>query len=648
MFASRSTMRLIGAPSFKVGAYPLRLGHFMEASYSLMRDLQLETDFNDEVSSPREVVSEDKTALLMGAAPTSTSGNPSVPGYLSQVLVRLGISGPDQIRLRDAAIGTKQSPYIVIARLGLAKDSDIADALCDISGLDLAPNDAIPKEGVLVGEIATSFLRGNAMLPLFADEDRVDVGVVDPFDHGALQALGFACAPRRVHPVIMALGDIERGLRALYGAELFGEASDSGLVSSQMARDADADTLRDMAREEPIVRLLDALFIEALEARASDIHIEPKPQGVMVRVRVDGALRQLTSLNSDQGPPIISRLKILAELDVANSRSPQDGRASIIVRGRPIDVRVSTVPAAYGESVAVRILDRSAIELDFEKLGLVGVTGQILGSLISKPHGLTIMTGPTGSGKTTSLYAALERVRSHKLKILTVEDPVEFRFEDVNQIQVNEAAGVTFASTLRAFLRQDPDIILVGEIRDSETARIAVQAALTGHLVLATLHTNDAASAPARLIDMGVEPYLLASVFNGAAAQRLVRRLCQQCATSAPLTIQQQSALERLGVTATSMSGAFGQAHGCKTCDNTGFKGRVALVEAFGVNEVVRNLIHKRASLDQMRAGLQSTGMVGLLEDGLGKAKASLTSLDEVLAIVAGMDMEVVSPREAI
>jgi general secretion pathway protein E len=641
-------MHLLDEPTFTVGIDPLGVSHFIEASYSLMADLRLETDFKDDVSSLQSTASEDKIALFMAVGQTASSGNKSGQEHLSQVLVQLGISEPDQVRLRDAAIGTKQSPYIVIARLGLAKDSDVANALCHISGLELVPSDAIPKLGVLVGEIATSFLRGNAILPLFADEDRVKVGVVDPFDHSALQALGFACAPRQVHPVIMALGDVERGLRALYGAELFGEASKNGLVSSQMARDADADTLRDMAREEPIVRLLDTLFIEAIEARASDIHIEPKPQSVMVRVRVDGALRQLTSLNSDQGPPIISRLKILADLDVANSRSPQDGRASIIVRGRPIDVRVSTVPAAYGESVAVRILDRSAIELDFEQLGLVGVTGKILSGLIGKPHGLTIMTGPTGSGKTTSLYAALERVRSHKLKILTVEDPVEFRFEDVNQVQVNEAAGVTFASTLRAFLRQDPDIILVGEIRDSETARIAVQAALTGHLVLATLHTNDAASAPARLIDMGVEPYLLASVFNGAAAQRLVRRLCQQCATSAPLTNQQRRAFERLGVTATSMSGAFGQAHGCKTCDNTGFKGRVALVEAFGVNEVVRDLIHKRASLDEMRAGLKSTGMVGLLEDGLGKAKASLTSLDEVLAVVAGMDMEVVSRREAI
>jgi general secretion pathway protein E len=575
-------------------------------------------------------------------SPSSEPQGANAVDCLTQIALDLGINATDQIRLKEGSASTRQSPYIIMSKLGLAKDVDVAQALAKVSGLALVTSDAIPTQAILTGEIATSFLQSNAMLPLSVSEEQVDVGVVDPYDKSALQALGFACAPKRINRVIMALGDIERGLRSLYGTELFGGPGEALFHNSQVSREADADTLRDMAREEPIVRLLDAVFIEALEARASDIHIEPKPQMVIVRVRVDGALRQLTTLNSDQGAPIISRLKILADLDVANSRSPQDGRASIIVRGRPIDVRVSTVPAAYGESVAVRILDRSAIELDFQKLGLIGATGETLADLIAKPHGLTIMTGPTGSGKTTTLYAALERVRSHKLKILTVEDPVEFRFEDVNQVQVNEAAGVTFASTLRAFLRQDPDIILVGEIRDSETARIAVQAALTGHLVLATLHTNDAASAPARLIDMGVEPYLLASVFNGAAAQRLVRRLCEVCALSEPMSEAQSRTLDRLGIHHTHFTNSFGQAIGCKACDNTGFKGRIALVEAFGANDIIRGLIHGRASLDEMRGGLKSSGMVGLLEDGLVKAQARLTSLNEVLAIVAGIDAQTI------
>jgi general secretion pathway protein E len=580
----------------------------------------------------------------------SDLSNPSVLGIVSNndlevISSQLGISATDQIRLKEGASISRQSPYVVMTKLGLAKDIDIAVALSQRSELAIVDGEAIPREALLTQELATSFLQTHAMLPLKVSDEHVEVGIVDPFDETALQALRFACAPRRVILFIMALGDIERGLRALYRAELFPSAQDGQVQTSQLARNADADTLRDMAREEPIVRLLDTVFVEALEARASDIHIEPKPQAVIVRVRVDGALQQLTALNSDQGAPIISRLKILADLDVANSRSPQDGRASIIVRGRPIDIRVSTVPAAYGESVAVRILDRSAIELDFEKLGLVGLAGATLAGLIAKPHGLTIMTGPTGSGKTTTLYAALERVRSQSLKILTVEDPVEFRFEDVNQVQVNEAAGVTFAATLRAFLRQDPDIILVGEIRDGETARIAVQAALTGHLVLATLHTNDAASAPARLIDMGVEPYLLASVFNGAAAQRLVRRLCEACSTLEPMSHQQMNALINLGVDHQTLEDKFGHANGCKACDNTGFKGRLALVEAFGTNEHVRDLIHKRSSLDDMRSGLKSTGMVGLLDDGLQKASHKLTSLDEVLAIVAGMSSQTVSSQ---
>jgi len=557
------------------------------------------------------------------------------------VLDHLGLSRNEVTRICQAILSSDQSATIVATRLGLVRDQDLASAVSFVSGYSIADANELPAHLADISEVSPSFFRSKAILPLSLEPDRIVVGVVDPFQASALDALRFACLPREIDIRIMTLGDVERGLRTLYGADL----SADRVVPGSQAVDrlsSDADALRDLAREEPVIKLLDGLIYDAIEARATDIHIEPKPQSVLVRIRVDGNLKQLTTLGLDQGPPVISRLKILADLDVANSRSPQDGRASIIVRGRSIDIRVSTVPAAYGESVAVRILDRSSIQLDFQSLGLTGSSVELLNRLIRKPHGLTIMTGPTGSGKTTTLYAALDQIRSPKLKILTVEDPVEFRFEDVNQVQVNEAAGVSFASTLRAFLRQDPDIILVGEIRDGETASIAVQAALTGHLVLATLHTNDAASAPARLIDMGVEPYLLASVLNGAAAQRLARRLCPHCAEMEPASSLQVSELRRLGLLADNQPDstlpAFGKAIGCDKCDHTGYFGRIALIEVFEADEGLRAQVHQRTDLDAFRASLGAKGMTNLAMDGLQKAAAGLTSLDEVLSIVGGLD----------
>lgn len=560
---------------------------------------------------------------------------------IKAVFDRLGLSRSEVARICQAKHKSSQSAAITATRLGLVGDQDLALAVSHVSGYPVADASELPAQTIDLSDLSPTFLRSNTILPLSLEPEKLVVGVVDPFQASALDALRFACLPREIDIRIMTLGDVERGLRTLYGADISADRVDPGSQAVDRLS-PDADTLRDLAREEPVIKLLDGLIYDAIEARATDIHIESKSQSVLIRIRIDGNLRQLTSLSLDQGPPVISRLKILADLDVANSRSPQDGRASIIVRGRSIDIRVSTVPAAYGESVAVRILDRSSIQLDFQSLGLTGTSVEVLNRLIRKPHGLTIMTGPTGSGKTTTLYAALDQIRGPKLKILTVEDPVEFRFEDVNQVQVNEAAGVSFASTLRAFLRQDPDIILVGEIRDGETASIAVQAALTGHLVLATLHTNDAASAPARLIDMGVEPYLLASVLNGAAAQRLARRLCPHCAEMETAASLQVSELRRLGLLADNLPDSalpvFGRATGCDKCDHTGYFGRIALIEVFEADEGLRAQVHQRTDLDAFRASLGAKGMTNLAMDGLHKAAAGLTSLDEVLSIVGGLD----------
>ncbi|MEK7661024.1 MAG: GspE/PulE family protein, partial [Pseudomonadota bacterium] len=396
-------------------------------------------------------------------------------------------------RANEAIAASGQSAIVVLTKLGMVSDQDVAHCLAQMHNVPFAAPEEQPSSPVLHDEISPIFLVGNLIVPLSVNDNdnELTIAVADPMNEVAIDALSYAVHPKTILLKILPISEIEKVLRSLYGETLFEEGTDSQISGRQTFLHSDAETLKNLAREEPIIRLLDRLLSEAIDAKATDVHIESKANAVSLRMRVDGKLRPLPSLSVENGPPLISRLKILADLDVANSRSPQDGRASITNRGRSIDIRVSTVPAAFGESVAVRILDRAAVSLNFDDLGIVGDAKNTLVSLIRRSYGLTIITGPTGSGKTTTLYAALNLIRDSKLKILTIEDPIEFRFEEVNQVQVNNAAGVSFASALRAFLRQDPDIILIGEIRDTETAQIAVQAALTGHLVLATLHTND-------------------------------------------------------------------------------------------------------------------------------------------------------------
>lgn len=548
-------------------------------------------------------------------------------------------------RAKEAIALTGQSPIVVLSRLGMVADEDICKALSKLNNIAIAKPEDFPRIAIDCEDISPIFLAANLILPLSMDAENLYIAMADPLNEVAIEALRFAIEPREILIKLMPIGEIERSLRALYDSALLDNDSESSAATRASFQSSDAEVLKNLAREEPIVRLLDSLLAEAIEAKATDIHIESKQNNVSIRMRVDGKLRPLPSLGVESGPPLISRLKILADLDVANSRSPQDGRASINNRGRPIDIRVSTVPAAFGESVAVRILDRAAVSLKFEDLGIVGDVQNTLRALITRSYGLTIITGPTGSGKTTTLYAALNLIKDSRLKILTIEDPIEFRFEEVNQVQVNNAAGVSFASALRSFLRQDPDIILVGEIRDAETAQIAVQAALTGHLVLATLHTNDAASASSRLIDMGVEPYLLASVLNGVAAQRLVRRLCEHCKEPTSLISSQMKVLSELGIDSDLLGSAFSTAKGCKECAGTGFRGRIALIEAFETDEAIRRSIHDLKSLEDLRQSIIGRGMKSLIQDGVIKAKQKLTSIDEVIVATASISIDELGVR---
>ncbi|MEW6611932.1 MAG: type II secretion system ATPase GspE, partial [Pseudomonadota bacterium] len=404
-----------------------------------------------------------------------------------------------------------------------------------------------------------------------------------------------------------------------------GESLDLEQLAQELPEIADLLEAEDDA---PIIRLINALLTQALRENASDIHIEAFEDRSVVRFRVDGTLRDIVEPQRALHAAMVSRIKVMASLDIAEKRLPQDGRIALRLAGRPVDVRVSTLPTGHGERVVLRLLDKQAGRLDLEHLGMPTPTLERLDQLIHQPHGILLVTGPTGSGKTTTLYAALSRLDTERLNIMTVEDPIEYDLNGVGQTQVNPRIELTFARALRAILRQDPDVVMIGEIRDLETAQIAVQASLTGHLVLATLHTNDAVGAVTRLEDMGVEPFLLASSLIGVLAQRLVRKLCPVCKEAYPADAREQ---ELLGQPLP--DGLLYRARGCPACGQTGYQGRSGIYELVTVDAGLRRLIHDEAPEQALRDHARETGMVSLREDGMRWVAQGETSLEEVLRV---------------
>ncbi|MEX2131808.1 MAG: type II secretion system ATPase GspE [Pseudohongiellaceae bacterium] len=411
-------------------------------------------------------------------------------------------------------------------------------------------------------------------------------------------------------------------------AELAGDLAQDMDLSRLLQELPRIEDLMESQDDAPVIRLINALLTQALREGASDIHVEPFETRSVVRLRIDGTLRDLIEPAQALHGAIVSRIKIMAQLDIAEKRLPQDGRITLRVAGKPVDVRVSTVPAGHGERVVLRLLDKQAGRLDLTRLGMDDITLGRIDRMIREPHGIVLITGPTGSGKTTTLYAALSRLNANALNIMTVEDPIEYALDGISQIQVNSRIDMSFARALRTILRQDPDVVMIGEIRDLETAQIAVQASLTGHLVFATLHTNDAVSAVTRLVDMGVEPFLLASSLLGVGAQRLVRRLCLECrkpfgAATAPL--------QELGL---AVSGAtLYTAQGCPACKGSGYRGRTGIYELLTVDDQLRRLIHDRASEQTLRDYAVHHGMRTLREDGMRWAGTGLVSLEEVVRV---------------
>jgi len=406
--------------------------------------------------------------------------------------------------------------------------------------------------------------------------------------------------------------------------EDMGESVDLAKLTEQLPEVAD---LLETENDAPIIRLINALLTQAVREGASDVHLEIFESRALVRYRVDGGLRDVVEPRRGLHPAMVSRIKVMASLDIAEKRLPQDGRIALRIAGRPIDVRVSTIPTANGERVVLRLLDKQASRLTLDALGMGPATRDAVDTLIQQPHGIFLVTGPTGSGKTTTLYSALTRLDRKTRNILTVEDPIEYELDGVGQTQVNPRIEMTFARALRGILRQDPDVVMIGEIRDLETAQIAVQASLTGHLVLATLHTNDAPGAVTRLIDMGIEPYLLASTLNGVLAQRLVRKLCAECRTP-----HEPDASERT-IFGRSVPDRIYRAVGCGACNFTGYKGRTGIYELFVTDEHARHMIHDGAPEAELRAHAVRHGMLRLREDGLRWVRDGATSLDEVLRV---------------
>lgn len=524
----------------------------------------------------------------------------------------LGLSSSTVERAEKASRTSGQPLAVALSLLGLATEDRIAEACAALYQAPLWPADQL-VEKVELPNLSARFLQDRYAVAMADDGGSWRLGLVDPGDEATIEALKFALGAE----IRLSTVTLSAWRRVQDQADPIHEPLAGPLASATWLDDA--ERLKDIARDAPVVRIADQILERAFLINASDVHVEQKADHTRVRFRIDGGLQDQERLSVDIGPALIARIKVLSDLDVAERRAPQDGRTTVSVRGVPVDVRVSTAPTVFGESLVVRLLTRRDVDYDLARLGLRPSVADGFKALLQRTHGLMLVTGPTGSGKTTTLYAALRELASSRTKILTVEDPVEYVFEDILQSQVNEAAGFTFSTALRSFLRHDPDVILVGEIRDAETARLAVQASLTGHLVLATVHTNDAASTPARLIDMGVERYLLADALVGVMAQRLAAQLCVKCADRSALTSAEKTALKDAGLAVPASAPA--RAVGCAACGQTGRRGRRAVSELMICDAPMSERIGAGASAADLRAQAAGhPGFASLRRDALDQS----------------------------
>jgi general secretion pathway protein E len=545
--------------------------------------------------------------------------------HLAQLLVERGLISPaDLARAQEVSAKARGRLPATLSRLGLAPEHEIASSLAEAFDLELLHRGDLLVEGHVVDSINRRFLARNAALPISLADGVLTVAMADPEDERTIAGLEFASGST-VLPKVATFGDIEEALLATPP----GSDNPDDLSSDfQSASADDVARLLEGESEAPVIRLVQRLLATAANRRASDVHIEPMARYVAVRYRIDGRLIEIDRLADALAAPVASRIKVMAGLDIAETRLPQDGRLRLTVRGRDVDVRVSTSPTAWGESIVLRLLGRAEVPLDLAQLGLPATALAKLHRALDRPHGIILLTGPTGSGKTTTLYAAINRLRRPEVKILTVEDPVEVLLEGVNQVQVRPEIELSYAATLRAFLRQDPDILMIGEIRDRETADIALRAALTGHLVLSTLHTNSAIGAFTRLADIGVEPYLTASTVIATIAQRLIRALCPDCRIERAVTPAERDGFEGAGV---AMPDHVYDPAGCPACGGTGYRGRLPVIEILEVDEPLREAIRARATDGYITDQPPSETLSG---HGLSLVAQGRTSFAEVARVV--------------
>ena len=550
---------------------------------------------------------------------------------LGEILVGQGLIAPTDLEkalLEQRSVG--HSLGRVLIDMGLLTEAQVVQALASQIGMRFVDLTEITLDGAALTKVPGSVCRRHSSIPVAFENGKLVVAMSDPANVFAIDDIRSASG-MSVIPVVATRTDVQAALDRHYRAD--GELDE---LTTAMEPDEDEDDLssmKEVVEDAPIVKFVNLLITQGIQDRASDIHFEPTEHDVRVRFRIDGVLHEVMRSPKSIQSGVISRLKIMADMNIAERRIPQDGRLSVTSNGQKVDLRVATLPTVWGEKIVMRILDNSTAMLDLADLGFRDINYKRFSASFTKPYGMILVVGPTGSGKSTTLYATVNILNRPEVNIITVEDPVEYRLAGVNQVQTHSKAGLTFAAALRSILRSDPDIVLIGEIRDHETAQIAVESALTGHLVLSTLHTNDAPSAVTRLIEMGIEPFLVGSSVDCVLAQRLARRLCPKCKEtyqpspaafrSAGMVLPEGQEVPRIY-----------RAVGCSVCSRTGYKGRVALHEVLPITEQIERLAVERASSATIAVVAREEGMQTLRQDGLAKVLAGVTSLDEVLRVV--------------
>ena len=546
-------------------------------------------------------------------------------GYAVQLLVEKGFLSAEQVDAAEKSVKAENETTLdVLVAGGAVSEDEVLGTLAEQFGLKYCHINPDAIDRGVVEVLSSEMAKKYAVVPVVADADSITVAFSDPMGYDAIDSLRFVLNGRDVQAVVAPRGEVKEAMDKLYADDEPVDVEQRDMIDG--VEDADGD-------DAPVIRLASLIITNAIKMKASDIHIEPMEKEFRVRYRIDGALRKMDSPPKRLQGALISRFKIMSKMKISEKRIPQDGRIRITVGGKDLDLRVSSVPTNHGESIVMRILDKSNLSLGLPQLGFLTDDQATFERLIKLPDGVVLVTGPTGSGKTTTLYACLGQINTPDKKIITVEDPVEYQMSGINQVQVNKDVGLDFSAALRSILRQAPNIVMIGEIRDSETADIAMEAALTGHLVFSTLHTNDAPSAVTRLLDIGVKPFLVASALRAAMAQRLVRSICTTCKEEYQATERELKMLGRISKT---MPEHLYHGVGCDKCGKSGYKGRKGIFEIFSVDDEIQRLIFDHAPATTLRERARAMGMRTLREDGMLKVASGMTSLQEVLRVTMG------------